>query len=312
MSDTHKTPSECEAQAHQLSVQQLRPQQSAVPLEPAWAASENHPSVPICLHLLYFNFTKYFGSWLGFLASLISRSWQKAKLGRGFWGLLLQQAVTETSGLPCSLPEEGSTGSLNRARAGVDAGVRPEGWRRWSAHTLGSAVWVFALVPKLPHCPFRQLFWVPYIYIFFVTLLLQERFAQVQALQQRAPDPSLSHFHKVLFYDNLSGTQSHHCLEIEKIFMPTDPQSACFDIVNCSDNRTGRIKTKVHYFSGSLSCNIQIWNSRRKKTKLMFYQPDHLPKCWAIFISWELPSYILDKTAVWANFVARTSFNVVP
>lgn len=125
--------------------QQLRPQQSAVPLEPAWAASENHPSVPICLHLLYFNFTKYFCYWLGFLASLISRSWQKAKLGQGFWGLLLQQEGRETSRFPCSLLEEGCAGFLNRVRAGVDAGVRPEGWQRWSAHTLGSAVWVFAL-----------------------------------------------------------------------------------------------------------------------------------------------------------------------
>lgn len=35
--------------------------------------------------------------------------------------------------------------SLNGVRAGVDAGVRPEGWRRWSDHTLGGAVWVFAL-----------------------------------------------------------------------------------------------------------------------------------------------------------------------
>ena len=61
----------------------------------------------------------------------------------------------------------------------------------------------------------------------------------MQVLRQRAPDPSLSHFHKVLFYDNLSGTLSDHCLEIEKIFVPTDPESACFDTVNCSGNRMG-------------------------------------------------------------------------
>lgn len=35
-------------------------QQSAVPTKPAWANLQTTPSVPICLHLLYFNFTKYF------------------------------------------------------------------------------------------------------------------------------------------------------------------------------------------------------------------------------------------------------------
>lgn len=54
LGDTHKTPSESEAQAHQLSAQQLRTQQSGTPTETAWAASENHTLSPNLLTLAIF------------------------------------------------------------------------------------------------------------------------------------------------------------------------------------------------------------------------------------------------------------------
>ena len=54
LGDTHKTPSESEAQAHQLSAQQLKTQQSALPTDTAWAAFENHTLSPDLLTLAIF------------------------------------------------------------------------------------------------------------------------------------------------------------------------------------------------------------------------------------------------------------------
>lgn len=84
------------------------------------------------------------------------------------------------------------------------------------------------------------------------------------------------YFHKVLFYDNLLGIYSNHCPERKKniyhICLQIHRLCALAYYLNCSQ-QNGRIKTKVHYLSESLNCNIQIWNSSRKKTNLMLCQP---------------------------------------
>ena len=87
----------------------------------------------------------------------------------------------------------------------VPPGIRPEGWLEWCAHLLGGAVYRDHLqCPALLPMPQKgQLgFWSFCILLFSVShnctytrlfimscILLQETFVQVQALQQRVPDP---------------------------------------------------------------------------------------------------------------------------
>lgn len=113
---------------------------------------------------------------------------------------------------PGSLPEGCQAGLVNWVMVGLDQWVQLEGWLRWSGCPLDGAVCrdhaqdpVFApdtskvavecfglfvscspFAPAAHTCSYFQSFAVSLI------LLLEETFVQGQALQQRAPGPSLS------------------------------------------------------------------------------------------------------------------------
>ena len=105
-------------------------------------------------------------------------------------------------------------GSLYGVRVGVCPGVRLAGWLRWSAHPfvvlcaggmrsalllllalqkwqLVFLVFLYLVIHNLPQLHMHTVIFSPVW--FLCILVLKETFAQVQALQQKVPDPSLSH-----------------------------------------------------------------------------------------------------------------------
>ena len=103
------------------------------------------------------------------------------------------------------LSEGGQAGSLYGVNVGVCPGVGPEAGLKWFAHPFGGVVCrghaqYPALLPALQEW---RLGFLVSLYLVVQNLppkflcileLEEETFVQVQALQQRVPGPSLSHF----------------------------------------------------------------------------------------------------------------------
>ena len=137
--------------------------------------------------------------------------------GRAFWGLVPAAWEVRTGSL-LSL-QGGVSAFLTWGQGGVLTGAWLEAWARWCAHPFGGGVCrgpaqYLAFAPDLCFCSglFRSgswvfwslcifcpefaptvracsQFWSHIVSLYFVA---QERFVQVQVLQQRVPNPSLS------------------------------------------------------------------------------------------------------------------------